>query len=399
MSRSRIRSFHPTKLILILLSLWILSACSLPAATNAPDEISFIVNGEKLKTAPAVAMDKDEIMVPGDFIEKTFKVKLEWALKNTADNGIYYSNKAAVLMYHDITEQPRAGKSEMTSTLFKEQMELLKADGFHIISLNEYADFILNDGSVPDNAVLITFDDGYESFYKDAFPILKEYGYPAVNFIIVSTVGDASLKGEPKMTWDQMREMQKSGMDFYSHTYDLHHYGVMREDGLTKPVMTRKQYFKDEKRTETEEEYTKRITDDLAAAEQKIKEELNNPRGVVAFPYGAYNEQVLEIMKSLGIELSFTVKPGLNAKGQTNGYRINGAKEGESAKQLIEKLKSLDLPDAPVSVSVNGQAATFSDAQAFKGKDDVMIPLREYCKQHNIEMKWDSKKKLVTLHT
>ncbi|WP_127496188.1 polysaccharide deacetylase family protein [Paenibacillus glycanilyticus] len=397
MIRARVALWTNVTLLLICLGL-IAVACSVPESNQS---VSFYVNGEKLKQPPAVDLVDGEPMVPAAFLESTFKSKLEWTLENPGTNGIYYSDKVAVLMYHDLSDKTvkktnnAEAESAISLDLFKEQMELLKADGFHVISIDQYADFIANKGNVPDNAVLLTFDDGYESFYTKAFPVLKQHNYPAVNFVIVSGADNADKPkqvGRPKMTWTQMREMQKSGMSFYNHTYDSHKYGVMRADGLTKPVLTRHQYLKKEQRVETDEEYHTRVKTDLEKAEQHLKAELGNTKGIIAFPYGAYNAEVLDILKEVGISLSFTVKEGINGRGQTNGFRVNGAREGESAKQLMEKLKALDLDNAPVMVHMDGQNAAFKE-QPYKGPNGVMIPLKEYCKMKGMKFSWSKHKK------
>lgn len=388
-----------SKAVLLVMCLSLVASCSLTA--NTTNTVSFYVNGEKVKQPPVVDLVDGEPMVPASFLEKTFKSKLEWTLENPGTNGTYYTDKVAVLMYHDLSDKTvkKTNNAEAESAIpldvFKEQMELLKADGFHVISIDQYADFIENKGNVPDNAVLLTFDDGYESFYTMAYPVLKQHSYPAVNFVIVSGADNANKPkqiGRPKMTWDQMREMQKSGMSFYNHTYDSHKYGVMRADGLTKPVLTRHQYLKKEQRVETDEEYHSRVKTDLEKAEQRLKEELGNTKGIIAFPYGAYNTEVLNILKEVGISLSFTVKEGINGRGQTNGFRVNGAKEGESAKQLMEKLKALDMEHAPVMVHLDGKLAAFQE-QPYKGPDGVMIPLKEYCKMKGMKLNWSKHKK------
>lgn len=396
---TRVRVALWINLILVVICFGLLAvACSVPASNKS---VSFYVNGEKVKQPPVVDLVDGQPMVPAAFLESTFQSKLEWTLKDADSSGIYYSDKVAVLMYHDISHAQvlKANKKEAESSikldLFKQQMKLLKDDGFHVISIDQYADFIENNGTVPDNAVLLTFDDGYESFYTEAFPVLKQYHYPAVNFVIVSGAEQAdkpNQKGRPKMTWEQMREMQKSGMSFYNHTYDSHKYGVMRADGLMKPVLTRHQYLKKEQRVETDEEYHTRVKTDLEKAEKRLKEELGNTKGIIAFPYGAYNAEVLEIIKEAGISLSFTVKEGINGRGQTNGFRVNGAREGESARQLMEKLKALDKMDAAVIVQVDGQAASFTE-QPYKGPNGVMIPLKEYCKIKGMKLSYSKWKK------
>ncbi len=328
MSTSRITKWSCS--ILVILSLVLLiSACSIPTESKP---VSY-VGGEKVNLSSGIEMMNGEPMVSPSFLESA----------DTGNTGVYFSDQVVVLMYHDVMANPDGSDAESALPIqqFKEQMALLKANGFQVISIAQYADFINNKGEVPNNAVLLTFDDGYESFYTEVFPVLKHYGYPAVNFVIVSDIDNPAKKGIPKMTWDQMREMQPFGMSFYNHTYDSHRYGVMRADGLTKPVLTRHQYLKEEDRVETDEEYHTRIKTDLEKAERRLAEELGNTRGIIAFPYGAYNDEVLDILHEVGVTLSFTVKEGINDRGQTNGFRINGAKAGESAVQLMEKLKAL----------------------------------------------------------
>ncbi|TCM95909.1 biofilm PGA synthesis lipoprotein PgaB [Paenibacillus sp. BK033] len=246
--------------------------------------------------------------------------------------------RVAVLMYHHIMDKPTAD-SIISTKQFEEQMRLLKEKNYRVIGMDQYRDFILNGKPVPDKAVLITFDDGYESFYKLAYPILKKYGYPAVSFVIVSRI-DHPVGGEiPKLTWDQMREMKQNGIAFMNHTYDLHKMGVVNADGGEKPETVGRLYLKDQKRQETEAEYEKRVAEDLKLAETRLKEELGNTYGVLALPYGWYNDELLKVVKEQGIDLTFTVKPGLNGPSETNGFRIN---MGYSNKKPADFIKELD---------------------------------------------------------
>ena len=86
---------------------------------------------------------------------------------------------------------------------------------------------------LPDKAILLTFDDGYESLYTRVFPLLKAYHYPAVAALVGSWMEDEPdgtvLYGDRKVprsnfvSWDEAREMQASGLvEFASHGYDLH---------------------------------------------------------------------------------------------------------------------------------------------------------------------------------
>lgn len=77
--------------------------------------------------------------------------------------GIYYQDQVAVLMYHHIHDKDQSS-STITTKLFQDQMQMLTDKGYHFISLPEFRNF-MQGSTVPDNAVLITFDDGYQSFY------------------------------------------------------------------------------------------------------------------------------------------------------------------------------------------------------------------------------------------
>ncbi|GGG73441.1 polysaccharide deacetylase family protein [Paenibacillus radicis (ex Gao et al. 2016)] len=387
-------------LLLLVLLVGLLSACQ--QTSNPSTEVGFVVNGVKLAEPPAVTMKDGQMLVSSAFIEQHFQKKIEAvaASAETGSSSVYYSNKVAVLMYHDIGTKPASGTKQLSSERFESQMSLLKENGFHVIDIGQYTEFIRNGGSVPDNAVLLTFDDGYESFYNVAYPVLKKYEYPAVNFVIVSAIDKRT--GLAKLTWDQMREMQKSGMSFYSHTYDLHHYGEADADGGTKPLMTVRLYNKETGKTETDAVYVKRIVNDLALAEKRLKEELGNERGILAFPYGAFNEEVLRELEPLGVELSFTVKEGLNAAGQVNGFRMNGAKDGETAEQLIDKLKrggKSAIEGDAVGIRIDGEEAVFTGMLSVKEEEGLMIPLREFCNSYQIEVHWDNKKKQVSLRS
>jgi len=256
----------------------------------------------------------------------------------TEAGPIYYKDQVAVLMYHDLTEG-KTTKKALSVDVFKKQMELLKTNGFQVIGMKEYSDFILQQGPVPDKAVLITFDDGYESFYKLAYPVLKEYGYPATAFPIVKFIDERI--GAPKMTWDQMREMQKDGMTFYSHTYDSHVYAEVDEKGKSKPALTARKYLIDKKRQETDEEAKRRIFEDLSKAEERLKEELGNTDSILSFPYGAFDDIVTDVLESLDIRISFTIKKGLNSRSDAMGFRINAADAGTSPKTAFELLNKI----------------------------------------------------------
>jgi peptidoglycan/xylan/chitin deacetylase (PgdA/CDA1 family) len=88
-------------------------------------------------------------------------------------------------MYHRIS--PPGSTEGISADVFRQQMEMLKRS-FNVMTLNELMRFHDN-GYTPDNAVVVTFDDGYHDFADYAFPILRELNIPATLFVTTGFVG------------------------------------------------------------------------------------------------------------------------------------------------------------------------------------------------------------------
>lgn len=195
---------------------------------------------------------------------------------------------------------------------------------------------------VPDNAVLLTFDDGYETFYEIVFPVLRRHGVTATNFIVVSSIDDQNHRGLTKLTWNQMREMKEAGMSFYNHTYNSHIYASVDPKGIRRPrpILSHRIFLTRLNRMETTQEYERRILNDLSLAEERLKEELGNSRSALSFPYGVYSHKTLQAAHKLGIEVTFTIHPGINTHEQRNGFRINAGNQKLKTNNLIQLLKN-----------------------------------------------------------
>jgi len=224
------------------------------------------------------------------------------------NSGEFYKDKVAVLMYHHISQE----ESDFTITpaKFEEHLDALLSRGYNVITLSEFRDFLKGEAEVPPNAVLITFDDGYESFYQYAYPLLKERGMSATVFMIVRHIG-AREDQIPKIDWSQMAGMIESGMYFQSHSYDSHFYGLIDGEGNREAVLAAPLYLTEKGRNETEEEYRARIYEDLRKSRDLLEQELGMPVDFFAAPYGKKNDIVDEVARKVGLEFIFTVEPGL----------------------------------------------------------------------------------------
>jgi len=248
--------------------------------------------------------------------------------------GYHYNNRVAVLEYHHI--DPVASDYTITPQMFKDHLEALKKNHYQVIPMKQFIDFLNGKGTVPPNAVVLTFDDGYESFYNYAYPILKEEQMSATNFLIVSYVG--TNPGTPFLNWNEIQRMQADGFTFYSHTYNAHDFAADQNGNPVAPL-TNPIYLKDKNRMETEAEYRQRVTSDLAEAEQVIQQKLGNQDKLFCFPHGRYNQDLLGIGDALGYKYYFTGLDGLNTAGTKLIKRVNVGTAKVKASSLPRILK------------------------------------------------------------
>ena len=212
------------------------------------------------------------------------------------------------------------------------QFDWLRSHGYHVVSLQQVIDARSGGLPLPDHAVLLTFDDGLRSAYTKVFPLLKEYHYPAV----IAVVGAwASLAADGKVaygfrdftredfaTWQQLREMQQSGLvEIASHTWDLHEGIVANPQGNLIPAAIVHSYDAKAGRYETDEEYETRIKADLARNSREIEEHVGRAPRAVMWPYGSYTQIADSIADSLGMRVSFTLAWPVTFPGRPYGLK------------------------------------------------------------------------------
>jgi peptidoglycan/xylan/chitin deacetylase (PgdA/CDA1 family) len=129
-----------------------------------------------------------------------------------------------ILMYHSVAEENEAGmhpyyRTATAPRVFEAQMESLRQSGFSVIGLTE-AISRFREPKAGKSSVVITFDDGFRNFYTNAFPILNRSGFTATMFLPTAHIGESrlSFKGKECLSWSEVRELQKQGISFGSHT-------------------------------------------------------------------------------------------------------------------------------------------------------------------------------------
>src|ERR1700761_5060594 len=227
-----------------------------------------------------------------------------------------------VMNYHDVRDDIRdAGPKDSTAISTDHliaHFDWLRANGFHMVSLDDVLAARQGGRALPAKAVLLTFDDGLVSFYTHVFPLLQAYGYPALFALEGSWMDqpegaqfdyNGMLCGhECFVTWAQVREMQSSGLvEMASHTYDLHHGIEANPQGNQMPAVVSLGYEVAGRRYESATAYSARIRADLKRSADEIEHETGRRPRAIVWPYGAYSQIAVEQARAVGMDVSLSL--------------------------------------------------------------------------------------------
>lgn len=246
-----------------------------------------------------------------------------------------------VLAYHDIRDDVAARGDpdpHATSTRnFVAQLDWLSGHGYVPVSLDDVIAASRGQRPLPDKAVLLTFDDGLRSHYTRVFPLLRAYGWPAVMSVVTSWVdlpaagsveyGPRAFGRDDFLTWEQLRQMQASGLvEVASHSHALHRGVRANPQGNMTPAANTRIHDPVRNRYESESEWRARIGTDLRTSAALIERELGVRPRAITWPYGAYNDAANALADAAGMPISFdlygrrqTIPPAGAAPGELHG--------------------------------------------------------------------------------
>ncbi|MCU6323678.1 poly-beta-1,6-N-acetyl-D-glucosamine N-deacetylase PgaB [Enterobacter quasiroggenkampii] len=232
-------------------------------------------------------------------------------------------NQFLVLAYHDVEDDAADQRylSVRTSAL-NEQISWLLHNGYHVISVQDILDAHDGKKTLPPKAVLLSFDDGYSSFYTRVWPLLQAWNVPALWAPVGSWVdtpenqkvnfGGLMTPRDRFATWDMVRELSRSPLiEIGSHTW-ASHYGIpANPQGSREPAIANRFYDKATGRYETDRQFNQRIGDDVRKVTNKITQVTGKAPRAWVWPYGAANGTSLAIARQQGYQLAFTLEDGL----------------------------------------------------------------------------------------
>jgi peptidoglycan/xylan/chitin deacetylase (PgdA/CDA1 family) len=223
-----------------------------------------------------------------------------------------------ILCYHRFGDGN--GRLTVSARQLREQLSYLKAHDYRVIPLQDLIPFLRGERPLPKRAVVLTIDDGHRSIYHVAYPILKEFGFPATIFVYSDYLNNGGL------TWKQLDEMVASGLISIQPHSKTHDNLTLRHPH------------------ETEKGYVQRIKQEVRAPTRRLKKRFGEQVNAFAYPYGDANDQVMKLVQEEGLTLGLTVQsaanPAFSYPYLLHRSMIFGDRDMAAFKALLETFKS-----------------------------------------------------------
>ncbi len=201
------------------------------------------------------------------------------------DDGV----RVAILGYHEFSETQTETAMRIRTSKFRKQMEVIRQLGITVISLEDFMAWKNGDRQIPEKSILITLDDGWKSVYTDAFPILREFGYPFTLYLYKNYVDG----GGRALTTPMIREMMKAGGTIGSHS-------------VSHPLPSNVKSH----RRKGPDEYDVFLRKELGESKRFLESNFTQPVTTYAYPGGFFTEEMLTLGDEFGYTHMFTVQPG-----------------------------------------------------------------------------------------
>lgn len=194
--------------------------------------------------------------------------------------------RVPILLYHRLGPTV-ADSMTITTRVFESQMSYLYDNGFTVIPLRRLIDCYRGEGgALPQKPVVIVADDAHASVYGEMLPIIRRYRYPVTVFVYPSAISNAQYA----MTWEQLRELTRSGLfDIQSHTYWHPN-------------------FRSERKKRSPEDFDRFVSLQLRKSKLRLESELGRTVDLLAWPFGVYDDHLTRKAAEAGYVAAFTIE-------------------------------------------------------------------------------------------
>ncbi|HXX21111.1 MAG TPA: polysaccharide deacetylase family protein [Candidatus Acidoferrum sp.] len=254
---------------------------------------------------------------------KTFPAKaLPAVLPEPTSSASLRYLRVPILVYHSIAPYrpemtPLVRRYTVPPESLEEQFRYLHQNGYTVIPFGSLVDAMTSAGApLPAKPVVLTFDDGWEDLYREAFPLLLKYNDTATFFVFTNGIGAKDF-----MTWPQLAAMQAAGMDIESHS-------------ISHP-------------------YLSAITDkadlwkEIEGSREIIASHLGREPDIFAYPFGSYNELEIAMLKAAGYRAAradpgstLPAGAGFAATATDELYKLPGLQVTEDFARFVSDLKA-----------------------------------------------------------
>lgn len=228
------------------------------------------------------------------------------------------SFRVPILLYHRFGPTVADGMT-ITTPVFESHMKYLHDNGYKVIPLRQLIDHYRGKAPAPGpKSVVIVEDDAHKSVYSDMLPIIRKYRYPVTIFTYPSAISNAKYA----MTWDQLRELKKTGLfDIQSHTYWHPN-------------------FKKERKKLSQQALDSLVMTQLRKSKARLETELGTQVDMLAWPFGIYDDYLIKKASEAGYIATFTIERRHAASSDSimklPRYLLVNADSGKAFVNLLE---------------------------------------------------------------
>jgi peptidoglycan/xylan/chitin deacetylase (PgdA/CDA1 family) len=228
------------------------------------------------------------------------------------------SFRVPILLYHRFGATVVDGMT-ITTPVFEAHMKYLHDNGYTVIPLRQLVDHYRGKAPAPKpKSVVIVEDDAHKSVYSDMLPVIRKYRYPVTIFTYPSAISNAKYA----MTWDQLRELKKTGLfDVQSHTYWHPNFKKERKK-LSGPALEQL------------------VMSQLRKSKARLDTELGGRVDMLAWPFGIYDDYLIAKAAEAGYVATFTIErrhaTATDSVMKLPRYLMMNADSGKAFVQLLE---------------------------------------------------------------
>lgn len=236
-----------------------------------------------------------------------------------------FNTRFAAIAFHDVVDSnSQLDDDALTSDRLVAFFDWLRGNGWTAVSIDDVERARRGEKPLPPRAVLLTFDDGYRSLYTRVYPLALAYRTPIVAALVGQWMdapaggtvryGSRDVPRERFISWDEAREMQRSGLvEFALHSYALHREVPGNPQGNTMPAATTRTFVAATGTGpgyETEAAFADRLRTDLARGVSLLQRELGRAPRTLVWPYGRYGATGVHAAQAVGLRYALTLDVG-----------------------------------------------------------------------------------------